>query len=128
MGTIGFVLAIPVPTIVLVPWLLSGWVVQTPFFGCAATRWVGVLLIVSGPYVYVRNPMYIGVVATIAGQGLVFGSPAVLAYAAVVLFCFEMFVRFYEEPRLTRVFGGAYRAYCRRVHRWIPSLPRERRR
>jgi len=156
VGTIAFVLAIPVPTILLVPCLLSGWVIQEPFLGSAAVRWVGVLLIVlgiplpagamvrfvrqglgtpapwaptdrlivGGLYAHVRNPMYIGVVATIAGQGLLFGSIAVLAYAAVVLIWFGLFVRFYEEPHLTRVYGREYRLYCRRVNRWIPSLGR----
>jgi len=33
---------------VLVPWILSGWKLQPPFFALAALRWVGCLLILFG--------------------------------------------------------------------------------
>src|SRR3974390_3274923 len=41
-------------------------------------------LVVSGFYRYVRNPMYVAVTALIIGQGLLFGSVAVLEYGAFV--------------------------------------------
>ena len=40
-----------------------------------------------------------------------------IASAAVVLF-----VKFYEEPTLRKMFGGDYEEYCRNVPRWIPRL------
>jgi len=39
------------------------------------------------------------------------------AIAAVVLF-----VKFYEEPTLRKMFGADYEEYCRNVPRWIPRL------
>src|ERR1700742_1287606 len=39
-------------------------------------------LVVSGSYRFVRNPMYLAVVSLILGQGLWFGSVAVLVYGA----------------------------------------------
>lgn len=80
-------------------------------------------LVVGGPFRWVRNPGYIAVVALIAGQGLVFGSAAVLAYAAIVATTFHVFVVHYEEPTLRRTFGEEFEDYCRRVPRWVPRRP-----
>jgi protein-S-isoprenylcysteine O-methyltransferase Ste14 len=80
------------------------------------------VLVVSGFYRHVRNPMYVAVVTAIVGQGLVFGSTALLVYAAVVWLLFESFVRFYEEPNLRRRFGEQYRRYCAQVPRWRPRF------
>ena len=77
-------------------------------------------LVVSGLYRYVRNPMYVGVLATIVGQGLLLGSGSVLVYAAVVALGFHLFVLAYEEPTLRRTYGAEYEAYCATVPRWWP--------
>jgi protein-S-isoprenylcysteine O-methyltransferase Ste14 len=77
-------------------------------------------LVVSGLYRHVRNPMYVGVVAAIAGQGLLFGSLALLEYAALVWLAFFAFVMLYEEPYLRRRFGSAYEDYRAHVPRWWP--------
>jgi len=77
-------------------------------------------LVVTGLYRYVRNPMYVGVVMVVLGQGLVIGSLAVLAYAAALLMTFHVFVMAYEEPKLRQTFGAEYERYCRNVSRWIP--------
>jgi protein-S-isoprenylcysteine O-methyltransferase Ste14 len=77
-------------------------------------------LVVGGVYRYVRNPMYIAVLAVIAGQALFIGRPAILAYAALFWAVVASFVRSYEEPALTRRFGAEYEAYRRAVPAWIP--------
>ncbi len=41
-------------------------------------------LVVGGLYRHVRNPMYLAVVAVIAGQGLALGQPVLLAYRRAV--------------------------------------------
>src|SRR5215467_7357831 len=41
-------------------------------------------LVVGGLYRYVRNPMYLAVVACIVGQALALGQPALLLYAVLV--------------------------------------------
>ena len=79
-------------------------------------------LVVTGLYRYVRNPMYVAVVSVIVGQGLLFGSGAVLRYALVVALGFHVFVLLHEEPSLRRRFGAEYEAYCRGVRRWRPRL------
>jgi protein-S-isoprenylcysteine O-methyltransferase Ste14 len=83
-------------------------------------------LVVGGPFRWIRNPGYVAVVSLVVGQALLFGSGAVLAYAAFLALAFHLFVVFYEEPILRRQFGADYDAYCREVPRWIPR-PQARR-
>lgn len=79
-------------------------------------------LVVTGLYRYVRNPMYIAVVFTILGQGLVFGNLRLLAYGGLVWLLFHLFVLVYEEPTLRASFGAEYQSFCAEVPRWIPRL------
>lgn len=79
-------------------------------------------LVVVGPYRYVRNPMYLAVLAIILGQALLFRSVEVLLYAGVVLLAVVFFVRGYEEPTLEHEYGDEYREYRRNVRGWIPRL------
>lgn len=79
-------------------------------------------LVVSGLYRYVRNPMYVAVVALIVGQGFLFGNIHVLEYGAIVWLVTHVFVLGYEEPTLRRTFGPEYEAFCANVPRWIPRL------
>lgn len=77
-------------------------------------------LVVGGLYRFVRNPMYLAVVAAITGQGLALGQLVLLGYAAVVWVTVASFVRWYEEPTLARQFGAQYQAYRRAVPAWRP--------
>ena len=79
-------------------------------------------LVVTGLYRYVRNPMYVGVVSVIVGQGLLLGNRQVLGYGALVCLGFYLFVIGYEEPTLRRTFGDEYERFCANVPRWIPRL------
>ena len=79
-------------------------------------------LVVSGLYRYVRNPMYVAVVSTIVGQGLIFGSIRLLEYGAFVWFLFHLFVLVYEEPTLRASFDSEYESFCAEVPRWIPRF------
>jgi protein-S-isoprenylcysteine O-methyltransferase Ste14 len=79
-------------------------------------------LVVGGVYRHVRNPMYVAVLAAIVGQGLLLGRLGLLLYAAVAWLIAAAFVRWYEEPALTRRFGADYEAYRRAVPAWWPRL------
>jgi protein-S-isoprenylcysteine O-methyltransferase Ste14 len=83
-------------------------------------------LVVRGPYRFVRNPMYLAVLAVIAGQAVVLGRPVLLGYAAGVAAAFAAFVRWYEQPALTRRYGAQYEAYRKAVPGWWPRLPAAR--
>jgi len=72
-------------------------------------------LVIGGLYRYVRNPMYLAVGATIAGQALVLGRPALLLYLALFFAAVAAFVHGYEEPTLAARYGDDYAAYRRPV-------------
>jgi protein-S-isoprenylcysteine O-methyltransferase Ste14 len=85
------------------------------------------LLVIGGVYRYVRNPMYVAVVAAILGQALLLGRPVLLWYAAGIALLQAAFVRFHEEPRLRERYGEEYDAYRRTVPAWLPRPgPRHR--
>jgi len=79
-------------------------------------------LVVRGLYRYVRNPMYLAVLAVITGQALLLGRPVLLAYAAAVAATFAAFVHWYEQPTLARRYGAQYETYRRAVPGWWPRL------
>lgn len=79
-------------------------------------------LVVTGLYRYVRNPMYVAVVAVILGQGLLFGDWRLLIYGALMWLAFHAFVLAYEEPVLAESFGAQYEDFRVNVPRWIPRL------
>jgi protein-S-isoprenylcysteine O-methyltransferase Ste14 len=76
-------------------------------------------LVVSGPYRFTRNPMYLGLTLCLIGLTLWLGTttPALLLPVFVALLTLG-FVR-PEERRLEQRFGKSYRTYKSRVRRWI---------
>jgi protein-S-isoprenylcysteine O-methyltransferase Ste14 len=82
------------------------------------------VLVVKGPYRFVRNPMYVAVSNVIAGQALLFASVRILWYLVAFWTAAHLFVVLYEEPTLHRQFGPPYDEYRRRVSRWLPGLKR----
>jgi protein-S-isoprenylcysteine O-methyltransferase Ste14 len=79
-------------------------------------------LVVSGLYRYVRNPIYVAVVAIILGQGVLFGDGRLIVYGALLWLFFHLFVVAYEEPTLEQTFGAEYEAFRAAVPRWIPRM------
>lgn len=79
-------------------------------------------LVITGPYRYVRNPMYVGTGLFIAGFAILFWefSTTLLWYAIGIAVAVNLFILLYEEPTLRRKFNADYREYCRNVRRWIP--------
>jgi len=84
-------------------------------------------LVVSGPFRWSRNPIYVGYTAIVLGEALLFGEAALYLYVLVCLAFFELTILGYEEPRLRRLFGDEYRQYARQVPRWVRLIPRHRR-
>ncbi|MBM3334501.1 isoprenylcysteine carboxylmethyltransferase family protein [Candidatus Sumerlaeota bacterium] len=76
----------------------------------------------TGPYALVRNPIYIAnillcVSATVFSELLWF-IPITICWS---VFVYSLVVR-YEEMRLLRKYGDAYREYMAAVPRWIPRF------
>lgn len=80
-------------------------------------------LIATGPFAYVRNPLYLGNIALWLGftvsAGLLWLAPIVLLVLGLE---YHAIVR-WEEGLLQSRLGAGYAEYLTRVPRWIPSLP-----
>jgi protein-S-isoprenylcysteine O-methyltransferase Ste14 len=79
-------------------------------------------LVVGGIYRYVRNPMYLAVLACVLGQYLLLFQPVLLIDLLVTGVAVVAFVHLYEEPTLAAQFGEDYAAYRRAVPGWWPRL------
>ncbi len=76
-------------------------------------------LVVSGPFRFTRNPMYLGLTSATLGIAVWNGAwPMFLAPIGVVLTASFVNIPF-EEAAMRREFGRAFDDYTRRVRRWI---------
>jgi protein-S-isoprenylcysteine O-methyltransferase Ste14 len=75
-------------------------------------------LITTGPYAFVRHPMYLAVITTGIGGLLLYSTWAMLLFA-VTMFGLTVRAR-REEAALAAEFGADWEAYCRRVPAWLP--------
>ncbi len=75
-------------------------------------------LIEHGIYKRSRNPQYLGYWLMFIGAAIGLGSGLALLFAALFAVIIHTYVRWVEEPHLTRHFGDAYAAYCQRVSRY----------
>jgi protein-S-isoprenylcysteine O-methyltransferase Ste14 len=84
------------------------------------------MLVTSGAYRYIRNPMKAGLFLILLGEAVMLGSRPLLGWFAVFVAANAAYIRLSEEPGLRKRFGGAYERYCARVPRWVPRFPRAR--
>jgi len=80
-------------------------------------------VVATGPYRWVRNPIYLGALLVVLGEAWLFLSLPLLLYAAAMAVVFHLFVIGYEEPTLRRRFGDAYLEYRQEAARWLPRPP-----
>lgn len=76
-------------------------------------------LVVSGPYRFTRNPMYVGIIITLLGEVVILKSWQLLIYTLLVFVAFHLFVMYIEEPRLKEEFGKEFKTYASQIRRWI---------
>jgi protein-S-isoprenylcysteine O-methyltransferase Ste14 len=79
-------------------------------------------LVATGPFAFVRNPLYLGNVALWAGFALIARMP----WLAPIVVCtlgleYHAIVR-WEERLLASRLGDGYRDYAARVPRWLPRV------
>jgi protein-S-isoprenylcysteine O-methyltransferase Ste14 len=72
----------------------------------------------TGLYRFSRNPMYVGVYATLCAAVLCTLNPILLLVSAYVIAVHHRIV-LAEEAQLGHVFGEEYRTYCGRVRRYL---------
>lgn len=73
----------------------------------------------QGIYRISRNPMYVGVLAAIFGQAILYRSLAVAVYGLIACVFFHLVVVLLEEPHLRATRGEEYERYCRQSPRWL---------
>jgi protein-S-isoprenylcysteine O-methyltransferase Ste14 len=78
--------------------------------------------VATGPYQYVRNPMYLGGLLLLVGFAFYQHSLSILLFAAVLAPITDLLVIFHEEPSLRKKFSRSYEEYCRDVNRWVPRM------
>jgi protein-S-isoprenylcysteine O-methyltransferase Ste14 len=81
-------------------------------------------LVTTGPFRWVRNPIYSAMVIYLAGTALLVPNPASVAALAVLCIAEEFQVRHVEEPYLKAVHGVTYTGYGKRVGRFVPGVGR----
>ena len=85
-------------------------------------------LVVSGPFAFVRNPLYVGNIALWTGLATSARLPWLAPVFVVVLAVeYHAIVR-WEERLLDERFGDAYQQYAADVPRWVPAPLRTARR
>jgi protein-S-isoprenylcysteine O-methyltransferase Ste14 len=84
----------------------------------------GTYLITSGPFAYVRNPLYVGNMTMYIGIGVMSMAlwPWLLVIAAAWFYLQYSMIVSREEEYLEVQFGEAYAGYRKHVHRFIPRL------
>lgn len=109
-------------------WFWPGLAVSA--FGAAFQWWCFSCILTSktlalkGPYMMMRNPMYVARYFLVLGLVLMTGLWW-LAAAYTVLYYFYMVNRVKrEEVKLRGLFGEPYEAYCRDVPRFVPGFKR----
>jgi len=79
-------------------------------------------LITTGPYSFVRNPIYLGMFGMLVASGLAVTWWPVFA-AAIVIFIYGTVIRIRSEEKLLReTFGAKFDDYARRVPAFLPGL------
>src|SRR3954466_8021543 len=128
LGSLGWLVIAPGTVCGLMPWLITGWRRPGESVSWVdALGWLLVLagaavlvhafvafawhgrgtpaptapterLVVEGAYRFVRNPMYVAVLAVVLGQVVLFASGGLFAYLVVLFLTVDVFVHTYEEP------------------------------
>ena len=78
-------------------------------------------LAAKGPYVVVRNPMYIGRYFLILGAITITGSLFLMILFSIVYYFYMTNRVEREEEVLAKIFGEAYQEYCSRTNRFLPA-------
>jgi protein-S-isoprenylcysteine O-methyltransferase Ste14 len=81
-------------------------------------------LVTSGPFRWVRNPIYDGLLVFAAGNVFLIPTWLSLSCLAMLVICIEVQVRAVEEPYLVREHGEAYLRWAANSGRFIPYIGR----
>ncbi|MSR68017.1 isoprenylcysteine carboxylmethyltransferase family protein [Candidatus Peribacteria bacterium] len=136
---LGIILAVtlhfnfPLQTVISEPWTLLGIpliVFGILQFGFSVSHFVRhktdirpsgkpTSLIMSGPFRYTRNPIYLANIIVLLGVCLLLGSVASFIVIPLYFIIVNSFIVPFEEEMLVSVFTERYQEYKKRVRRWL---------
>ena len=79
-------------------------------------------LVVTGPYRYCRNPIFIAYIGYVLGPGIILGLRSSFLVAALFWLYLVAVTKFLEEPELHRRFGEQFELYRRTTPFMIPRF------
>jgi protein-S-isoprenylcysteine O-methyltransferase Ste14 len=123
-GTVGIVFAVfTISFAAASAWFIASAVRTLGKQWAVAARLVeGHKLITEGPYAYVRNPIYTGMLGMLIATGLAM-EHWIATIAAVVIFFAGLVIRVRTEEKLLRfAFGQEFEEYARRVPAVLPGV------
>lgn len=83
-------------------------------------------LVASGPFRYVRNPIFSSMVIGMTGIALLAPNPLSAVGIVALVAALQLQVRLVEEPYLAANHGDGYRRYAAHTGRFIPTVGRSR--
>jgi len=89
---------------------------------CFASLKKGKVLATKGPYVLIRNPMYIGRYLLILGGAILTGNIWLIVVISIIYYFYVVNRVKREEETLKGIFGDSYKDYCDKVNRFVPSF------
>ena len=78
-------------------------------------------LVTSGPFKFVRHPIYVALNLLALGTAIWLPTTILLISLALVVVCSDLRARV-EERLLTQAFGSTYIEYCKRTSRFLPGV------
>jgi len=76
-------------------------------------------LVVTGPFRYTRNPMYLGGLILLIGVAILLGSLVSFLFPVLLFLILQFLYIPVEEKEMERIFGNQYIEYKRKVRRWV---------
>lgn len=124
---------IPIRKIIHFPYNLSGIILI--LFGFIINIWTDALfkrhettvkphisptaLIIKGPFLISRHPMYLGMLAVLLGIAILLGSLITFIFPVLFMILMEIIFISLEEKNLEEIFGDKYLEYKEKVRRWL---------
>lgn len=125
---LGLILFVVILTLTDPAWFLPGLLVSMAGellqIWCFSTIQTKKKLTMTGPYMFVRNPMYIGRFFLVFGIVMMTGNPWLMLGTGVIYYFYMVNRVKREEKLLSELFGADYAAYCREVPPYLPTLKR----
>ena len=123
----------PLKVIITPPLSYFGIIVMIAGFGCMALaakefrskktgfqlKSGGTELVISGPFRFSRNPMYLGMVIWMSGLAVFLGSLVVFFFPVALFLLAHVVLIPIEEKKMEQVFGMDYLNYKKDVRRWV---------